>query len=222
MNAMAGNTLTIELSLSEISALSRRAARGAGFEWGEADEAAFAAEWMARAGMAWLPALLAVLTEKESGAPAVGAGAWSGPSPLCALRTGIALSDFALLPEGPATRPLVLREVGNWPFLLPFVWRACHAAGKPLAVRVASLDQALTLSPRGLPAGLPEVAVAAPADLEVSLRKEPDDILVTQPRSRATADLALYESLARLALQMTVPSSAVSQAGAGATGSDND
>ena len=96
MNTMSPVCATLDLSLSEIAALSCRAARGAGFEWGEADEAAFASVWLSRAGIAWIDTLLAVLdTARRSGSPLVAEGRWRGPGALCPLLTGIALAAMA-------------------------------------------------------------------------------------------------------------------------------
>ncbi|MFV0475354.1 MAG: DUF3726 domain-containing protein [Pikeienuella sp.] len=61
----------IELSLNEVETLTLKAARGAGLEWGEAEDAALAARWLARHGFDWSALLEADLA---AGAPALRCG----------------------------------------------------------------------------------------------------------------------------------------------------
>lgn len=98
----AGATLPqVHLTVPEIEALCLKAARGAGHPWGVAEEAAWAAGWLASHG---LPGAELVLDWCESGArngpvPAARAGA-PGVVPLCPVRLGAALADFAGLTPG--------------------------------------------------------------------------------------------------------------------------
>ena len=88
--------------MSEVSTLSKNAARGAGLGWGMAIEAAEATVWLARYALPG-PTLLARLLQRNeyvaSGAlsPSTLSGVWSALSgSLCPLLTGATLSDCAL------------------------------------------------------------------------------------------------------------------------------
>ena len=123
---------SIHLSLSEIEALCFKAARGAGLSWGEAEEAGWAAAWLARAGLSGPDLLLAWLNDLGAlKRPVPAPGHWRAPAaPLCPLRTGIALADHAGLAEGPGHAPLCVQTVARPPLVLPFVARAAEIAGE--------------------------------------------------------------------------------------------
>ena len=93
----------VELSLSELDAVGRKAARGAGHAWGLAEEAGRAARDLAATGADGALALLRVLEASEveeegwpaAHAPVTGTDAWraAGGAWLCPISTGAALSD---------------------------------------------------------------------------------------------------------------------------------
>ncbi|MFP4043155.1 MAG: DUF3726 domain-containing protein [Rhodosalinus sp.] len=87
----------VRLSLSEIEALCFKAARGAGLDWGEAEEAGWAAAWLSRAGLAGPTIILGLLKDLAAlERPVPGPGRWEPRARAqCPLRTGIALADFA-------------------------------------------------------------------------------------------------------------------------------
>ena len=66
------------LTLPEIQSLCFKAARGAGMEWGLAEEAAFAARWLAAAGLPGPERLGARLQAGGVAAPEIGSGVWRG------------------------------------------------------------------------------------------------------------------------------------------------
>lgn len=215
----------VYMSLSEISALSCRAARGAGFEWGAADEAASAAVWLSRAGIDWLDLLLRVLRDSASSAPHVAVGCWRGDTRLCPLRTGIALSDFAALPEGLAKGSLKLASVARPLFLIPFAARAAETLSVPLRISTGKFDICLA------PGAPPVFAVTqpdedggaeSPCDILIGFCEAPATLPVWPGRHSGCISADLYGGLAGLAMQTTVPTSARSLAGAGALGDDND
>lgn len=225
MNTMSPVCATLDLSLSEIAALSCRAARGAGFEWGEADEAAFASVWLSRAGIAWIATLLAVLdTAGRSGSPLVAEGRWRGPGALCPLLTGIALADFALLPEGPGQGELVLENVKHPLFLLPFVARTSDALSRPLRITSAGFEG--NFSPGAVPilrfAGAAERALCEASSVSIGICEAGPETSRWPDRHRSTVSAANIRALSEIAMKMTVPTSAQSLAGAGAAGGDND
>lgn len=88
------------VSLAEIDAMGRKAARGAGFAWGLAEEAGRAARWLAAWGLPGPEALLAALQAMDGAvgahAPRPDGPAWKAEAgTLCPIATGAALSDRA-------------------------------------------------------------------------------------------------------------------------------
>jgi len=215
----------VRMSLSEISALSCRAARGAGLQWGEADEAAFATVWLARAGIDWLEMLLDVLRVSANSAPDVAVGTWRGNTSLCPLRTGIALSDFSALPEGLGNGPLTLEAVARPLFMLPFVVRAAETLSRPLHISAGCFDACLAAASPPLFAALQpdeRSAAGSPCNVLIGFCEPPPKVPAWPARHSAEVSAALYRELNDLAMQTTVPTSARSLAGAGALGDDND
>ncbi len=157
----------IDLSLNEAETLSAKAARGAGFSWGLADEIGRAARVLATRGEDWGEVLLALVGAAQafeapsaerialwrSGEPDV-----PGAQPLCPVRTAALLLDGAG-EFGPAT--LRIANVG-----LP-VWLSAMLARS--GQWIAELDQPraagdVTIRPAAIAVHLPGVnrAVAAP------------------------------------------------------------
>ncbi len=94
----------IDLSLNEAETLAAKAARGAGFSWGLADEIGRAARGMAMRRQAWGEALLALARSADALAPPDVAriARWrrgerdiAGTRPLCPVRTAALLLDDA-------------------------------------------------------------------------------------------------------------------------------
>ena len=83
----------IALSRAEIAALALKAARGGGLDWGLAEEAAQATDWLCGQGLDGTAALLAAL-EAGGAAPVPADGIWraAGGAMLCPLRSGAACS----------------------------------------------------------------------------------------------------------------------------------
>ncbi|MBF9030893.1 DUF3726 domain-containing protein [Rhodobacterales bacterium HKCCE3408] len=200
------------LSLGEIEAICQKAARGAGLDWGLAEEAGFAARWLCARGIDGAAALLAVL-EREDVGPAVlaeGVIRAQGLGVLSPVAVGTVLSDFAgLLPHrvttGPVAQPVLV---------LPFL------QGRREAASLAWDGGAVCVGADGALSG--EVAALAAADLlhiEISAsRLVGPEWSGTEPRI-AACTLARLDALA---LRTTVPASDASRAGAGSAGDDND
>ena len=69
---------------------------------------------------------------------------------------------------------------------------------------------------------LPEIPSAHAANIEITITIKNE---VRPPKvklQRAKITLEQYEAISKLAMQMTVPTSNISEAGAGSSGSDND
>ncbi|MEM1046856.1 MAG: DUF3726 domain-containing protein [Pseudomonadota bacterium] len=118
-----------QVSLAEIDAMGRKAARGAGFSWGLAEEAGRAARWLAAYRLPGPEALAAALTEIDGAvrqyAPHIDGALWrSHAGPLCPVATGAALSDRAdRIAEGAAC---ALGPVLHPILVVPFLCRAAR------------------------------------------------------------------------------------------------
>ena len=195
----------LALSLSEIAALSARATRGAGRNWGEAEEAAEAACWLARAGLDWAGALLEVLQH-----PA--------PQTNCALRIGIALADAAALSSPTRNAHLVTSSPS---FLMPFVARAADQSGQKIRLTVA--DTQVVLAPGACPLIIGPICISRQARVTITTDQHDSPPCPAWPQTHHGAIRATeYAQLTQLMMAFTVPTSAHSQAGAGAQEDDND
>lgn len=221
----------LHLSGPEILALGTKAARGAGFEWGQAEEAGWAAAWLARAGLPGAAILLDVLEAGPLARPSPAPGHWRANGPQCPLCVGLALQDFAGLPEGPGPGGVVVDSVIFPVFVMPFVSRAARALGCSLEFGCGG-ERVLLHHDRALPArdelaplqalGQGAVRIAAPDQTQGVAR------FTAAAKDHAAAgfggEIALdtWEKLDHLAMRTTVAASASSRAGAGAQESDND
>ena len=117
------------LSFYETGVLARRATRGAGYDWGLAEEATFAAGWLCDYGVDGADVLSRYLRRVDGQTVTSRAvRAWPsgdvwegdafGNSPLCPLCLGAALSDFGL-PSG--VEKVVISKVYAPVLLLPFI-----------------------------------------------------------------------------------------------------
>jgi hypothetical protein len=211
----------IRLTMPEISALSLRAARGAGLDWGMAEECASAATWLAAHQFNWANAVLHQLETPMSRQVIPAIGRWHADEPVCGLHVGATLSDFACLPEGPGFGVLSLGPINGPLMLVPFVVRAAKqldtafdvSLGAPPWLRVSG-DCVQVLAGRAGPEMIAEVTISP-------TRHAPDP-----PHNAADQNAVVsrdqYDRLDRLALKMTVPSSALSAKGAGGLGLDDD
>lgn len=202
----------LHLSLSEISALSWRALRGAGRTWGEAEEGAEATCWLARAGLDWVASLTDLLCNPLSD--------MRHSAALCPLRTGMMLADFAGLPDGPG-RDAEFRIQCAPEYLLPFLARVVAQTGQGLAVEWDGARAAL--APDAAPALKGGIHATGPVTAHI-LPLSPSLTPPTElPRThRASLTTLQYQTLCTIALNFTVPTSSSSQAGAGAQGGDDD
>ncbi len=117
------------LSFYETGVLARRATRGAGYDWGLAEEATFAAGWLCDYGVDGADVLSRYYRRVDGQAVAsrmvrawpsgdVWEGDAFGNSPLCPLCLGAALSDFGF-PSG--VEKVVISKVYAPIVLLPFI-----------------------------------------------------------------------------------------------------
>jgi hypothetical protein len=131
------------LSLNEVEATGRKAARGAGQSWGLAEEAGRAARWLAEWGLPGPSALARVLTaldgaERADHAPQFSRGVWmADPGPLSPLAVGAALWDRA---GCGLSQPVYLGPC-LWPILLlPYAAWIARARGCAISVSWLGMD----------------------------------------------------------------------------------
>ncbi|WIY24363.1 DUF3726 domain-containing protein [Parasedimentitalea psychrophila] len=111
-------------SLNEVEALSKRAARGAGLDWGFAEEASKATRWLCAQDLDGCRLLSSILDAYQDNgrhlhAPLTLTGEWHTPiETLCPVQTGASLSDCA---AQVASDGVEIRDLSNPLFILPFV-----------------------------------------------------------------------------------------------------
>lgn len=193
-------TAPLDLARSELRLLITKAARGAGLSWGLAEEAGWAADWLARARM---PAA-------EWAADWLAAACAGRPDPVTA---GVALADAAAGCDRGFTGGPVPEGLTAPGYLLPFLHR--------IAIRHGAVDlsdgvgHAATVLPDGAVRFGPVWAPVA-----IGWRLHPAQIPV--PTTRVQTPASVVECLEGLALRTTVPASATSRRDAGSALSDND
>lgn len=193
-------TDAVVLSPSEVRALVLKAARGAGLHWGFAEEAGWAAEWLARRSLPAAPWATVWLGGAVSGR--------LGP-----VEVGVALAD-RLADGAGLTAPEPIPDGLEAPgYLLPFLHLIAAARGAQELV--AGADRAARVEPDG-------TVLFGPAWSSVT-----SGWMIVQSRSRGDCtrlpvSVSVVECLEVLALRTTVPSSAASRQDAGACAPDND
>ncbi|MCF3972115.1 DUF3726 domain-containing protein [Paracoccus salsus] len=216
------------LSQNEIEQLCLKAARGAGMSWGLAEEAGFAAAWLAARGLDGPGILLAQLTLADGRpwdeiCPLVAPGRFAAEDSgcLCPIALGSTLCDHAALPQASMENaPLRLGPVSCPLLLLPFLSAVATARRQSLCLRW----------PRGMVVLTADGQIAGDATrlgAETSLTAELERHKPATERVPVTGDLPFLPSetlrgLNDLALRTTVPASEASRAGAGAVTGDND
>ncbi len=224
---------TITPSLSEITSLATRAARGAGFDWGEAEDIGQAVAWLAARGLPGCELLLQRLEAGPMSRPMPEGGHWRCDDRQCPLQTGMALADRARLDDGPSGGPgggpgggaLTLHAVGFPGLLLPFLAVAARLLGRALDLRAEGIT--LRVHPDGrtgpdrhclLFCGMERADVRLD-QAAVRMEENPAGSGTTQP---APVPLQVWKRLDHWALMTTVPTSETSTSGAGAGQDDND
>jgi Protein of unknown function (DUF3726) len=213
------------LSHNEVEQLCLKAARGAGMAWGLAEEAGFAAAWLADRGLDGPGALLRLLEQAAQPVDplAITTGVWRAAAggSLCPIATGAALCDFALLQEaGTGTAGLQIGPVRQVLLLLPFVCVFAAMHGK--AARVTLSAGSVLVQPTGVVTGdTRSIETAGMAKVHLVLAPAHTDAPLPVRLPHAVAASALAH-LNQFALHTTVPPSALSRAGAGAEVDDND
>lgn len=189
----------MNLSLNEVEAMAKKAARGGGFDWGVAEEAGKAVRWLCQNGIDGCAALAELLSTDDA--------------EHCALRTGLHVTDFA---ETLRESDMDIGPVNAPELLLPFVASAALQLETPLTLLTS--DQTYVTDGRRL-----DCARGGHTDKPDTVKmggvlKQP-----TQPMSRANPDAGSWAVLGRFAHKTYAPATEESRLrGAGAGVSDND
>lgn len=218
--------MRIRLSLPEIDAICFKAARGAGYSWGMAEEASFAARWLAARGLPGPEILLAHLHQFDGKAwdeiaPLVGE-VWCGRGGgiLCALAAGSALSDRAGLPGNSGAEPFRIENLARPMLILPFVHQVAKAQGVDLSVRWGQSEA--ILSANGWRIDAEETVAGRPETAAVEICKVDRPGKAGALSADSLIENATLRGLLAFAHRTYVPATDQSRAGAGAASSDND
>ena len=212
----------MNLALIEVEAMAKKAARGAGYSWGMAEEAAKATRWLCTAGFDGVAALAKVLQTVDSQdlatmTPGALGGDWQSSSDtLCPLATGTALSDSAVFwAESGKTASNVIAPL----LLLPFAANAALQLDRP--VTLSWQDTQLVTDGRNVGATSNEIDLGCAKTVQVQVGGALSNARPTS--CRATPTDAGWATLERFAHRTYAPDTEESRLkGAGAGLSDND
>lgn len=214
------------LSRNEIEQLGLKAARGAGMSWGLAEEAGFAAAWLAHHGLPGPCALLRRLAEGEDH-PLHDlrfdqeTRSWDHRGRACPIALGAALCDHVKLSEvGNMTSTVQLGEIGQPLLLLPFLAEAARMTDGNICLRWSGGTITVT-NDGGIFGSLRALKKASWLDAEVSATAADPGSGHSMPGVHSVPFETL-QGLEAHALRITVPASETSRAGAGASSDDND
>lgn len=205
----------IALSDNEVESLCLKAARGAGLDWGMAEEAGQAARWLAAHGIDGPAALLRHLTA-AMGRPAskpksVAVLEPVGADPLCPIHLGAMVSDLGQMDRGMAAGP-----VAEPILLVPFLARA---AGSGRSTELVWDGGRIVICAHGASGDIDALTQTQVAHLRIGTFAA---LPVTQPQGRLSLAPATLDGLGAMAMQTTVPATEQSRSDAGAKIDDND
>lgn len=209
------------VSLNEVEALAKKAARGAGYPWGLAEEAGFATRWLCARGFDGASALLALLNYFEhkalSDIALVMAGRnWrSSGKVLCPLITGSAFLDRIF--EMPEPGSLTFISVQSPHLLIPFVARGSDVRKVPMTLRWAA---GAAVVDKGA-VSFTGKSIWDPADVTLTIAGK---MMAARPAtSRAVPAAVCWMELNAFAARIHAPATALSRAlGAGEKGALSD
>lgn len=190
----------LDMAHSELRSLVTKAARGAGMSWGMAEEAGWAAEWLARRSLPAGKWAADWLAEAINGKPdPVG--------------FGTSLADRLAFGDGPLPQEDLPEDMVAPAYILPFLHLIATRRGP---VELASpLGRAVLVEADG-------TVVFGHSWSERARSWRVQSARIRQGASRAQVEASVAECLERLALRTTVPPSDASRRNAGSVTSDND
>ena len=207
--------MRINISLNEVESAAKKAARGAGFDWGVAEEAGRAARWLCSNGLGGCGHISGYLDSEPCFPPDGLQGVWkSDRGDLCPLLSGAALSDLAVLLQGQA---IEMRAVSHPVILLPFAAWASLTLNQPMTLCVGELE----VVTNGVSVSMAALELPKKSDVRVVLGGELSQPLAQY--SRAEPRPENWKRLNALAHKTYAPATEESRLlGAGAGLSDND
>lgn len=218
----------VYLSRTETEVLCLKAARGAGYSWGLAEEAGVAAGQLWAQGIDGAAAVLACLALAVEHRPEtqliLAQGHWSAAQrrTLCPIVTGTTLLDYALLESGPLARPTRIDAVHQPVLLLSFLARAAQLAERTICVEWSGGAFDIGADTALIGAEYHNFACAPHTDCVIQSTERPAPPRASTHKTAATS----RETVAALnvyAMKTTVPATAQSRlSGAGAGINDND
>ena len=225
-------------------ALARKAARGAGYSWSMADEAAFATSWLCRNGVDGTSLIATHLKiAHELGADSIKLQSlqlpWTGSSDgLCALSAGASISDLATSIQ---SDEMQLQQIIGAALLLPYVALASQrvqhdsssSAHRVCTTRVKCEHFDATLHATPTSSWLSEIehhhiqTEQGYTDVFVNFNLQSNPVADTQSRlhtavHRANIAAETLADLERFAAKTYAPATSASRQGAGAGETDND
>jgi hypothetical protein len=216
----------MNLSLNEIEALTKRAARGAGMSWGMSEEAGKATRWLASHGLPGADLLVDTLAQNDGVphsdiAPAFYDDVWKARSGvLCPLISGAALNDCA--DKLAAAQPIIMANVCHPLLAVPFAaWAAIHIKAP---ITVSWLDTRCTTDGFGLQVDGPLDQIEMRNPVLVTCAQAADRVdTITAPGLRGDVNDTTWARLNAFAHRTYARATDESRAlGAGAGISDND
>ena len=195
-------------SLGEIRALSVKAARGAGMDWGVAEEAGFAVHWLEASGLNGVRALSQYLSRLHRDDTDIGED--------CPIKLGCMISDcqnWTLLDGKECHEPVLL---------VPFISNVL----KEETLSLGWGDVTVKINRDGVRTDAVELLNSTPSTSKQSIHIKLDDTpcRVLSPRTRVSDDNASYVAILNaLAHKVYAPATEASRlSGAGAGLNDND
>ncbi len=213
----------MSFSLNEIDAMSKRAARGAGLDWGLAEEAAKATRWLCAHQLDGCQLLACILQDHHDRphhlkAPPSLTGDWQAEA-LCPISTGASLSDCA---SEVARSGQVICNLHSPLFLLPFV--AASADATDCTLSMVWRDTHIVTDGRRLQMQLPDPTLGPLETVDRVVIAQGGTLTTPVARiSRALPCPQALETLTTLAALTYAPATESSRRlGAGSEQSDND
>ena len=205
-------------SQSELQQLVVKAARGAGYCWSDTEEIGWAAAWLSKFGLPGGDIMLSLMQSNHLQAPRPAAQRWKGNChPLCPLRCGLALMDFAQLPEGLGTSSLVIESMTGLPCFLAFVGRTARQVQHPLQIQWEK--QSLFVNEDGQPSvEVDQVSMEFVKTVDVRITRSNSNMVSIEtknPQYCVGVSKQILEQLEAFAHQTLVPSSDLSRLRAG-------
>ncbi len=192
------------VTLAEIDATARKAARGCGCPWGLAEEAGKSARWLASHGLPGAETLAALLQGRE--------GCCVGTGKPCALALGAALADRA---TEIGNAPVTTEEIDTPMLILAQIGRTADALDRGFTLEWEGGDAIVTRNSLTIKGHATTSAVTCAETVNIGGGTPPS------PAARPVGDTE-WAALVSFSHRILVPATETSRAGAGAGTQDND